>query len=167
MSESTVAPAIQPRSAVRRLAGTALLIVLAPVIAFALLSATARRPDNLGVVDGRLADCPPSPNCVSTQATAESHRAGPIPFTGSAAEAAKRLRGVLSRQPRSAIIADRDGYIHAEATSRLFRYVDDVECFIDADKQVIHFRSASRVGHSDLGVNRQRMEAIRAAFLAE
>jgi len=141
--------------------------VLAPIIAFAMLSATARRPASLGMVDGRLADCPPSPNCVCTQATGESRRAQPIPFTGSPAEAAQRLRAVLSRQPRTAIITDRDGYIHAEATSLLFRYVDDVEFFIDADKRVIHFRSASRVGHSDLGVNRARMETIRAAFLVE
>ncbi|MDX1968214.1 MAG: DUF1499 domain-containing protein [Planctomycetaceae bacterium] len=142
-------------------------MLLAPVVAFAILSASARRPGNLGVVDGRLADCPPSPNCVCTQAAAASHQAQPIPFTGSAAEAADRLRAVLSRQPRTAIITDRGDYLHAEATSLLFRYVDDVEFFIDADKQVIHFRSASRVGHSDLDVNRGRMQAIRTAFLAE
>lgn len=167
MSEPATLQVPRSRSSLRRWVVSGFVVVLAPVVAFAILSASAQRPGNLGVVDGRLADCPPSPNCVCTQATAASQQVQPIPFTGSAAEAADRLRAVLSRQPRTATITDRGDYLHAEATSRLFRYVDDVECFIDADKQVIHFRSASRVGHSDLGVNRQRMDAIRAAFLAE
>jgi uncharacterized protein (DUF1499 family) len=57
-----------------------------------------------------------------------------------------------------------DRYIHAEFTSALFRFVDDVEFQIDAESGLIHFRSASRVGRSDLGVNRKRMESIRMAF---
>jgi uncharacterized protein (DUF1499 family) len=60
--------------------------------------------------------------------------------------------------PRSRLVSSRDGYLHAEFRSRLLGFVDDVEFSIDEAEQLIHFRSASRVGYSDLGVNRKRME---------
>ncbi len=139
-------------------------VALLPIIVLATLSALAKRPSNLGVTDGQLAPCPSSPNCVSTQATNPRHAIEPLRFTGSADAARDRLVQVLKAQPRAKIITQTDNYIHAEFTSRLFRFVDDVEFFIDEEKSVIHFRSASRVGYSDLGANRQRMEGIRQAF---
>ncbi len=139
-------------------------VALLPIIVLATLSALAKRPSNLGVTDGQLAPCPSSPNCVSTQATDRHHAIEPLRFTGSADAARERLVQVLTAQPRAKIITQTDNYIHAEFTSRLFRFVDDVEFFIDEEKSVIHFRSASRVGYSDLGANRQRMERIRQAF---
>jgi uncharacterized protein (DUF1499 family) len=76
----------------------------------------------------------------------------------------KRLKGAIATIPRMTIVTEAGDYLHAEATSRLFRFVDDVEFYVDRAAKVIHFRSASRVGRSDLGVNRARMEQIRAAF---
>jgi uncharacterized protein (DUF1499 family) len=140
------------------------VVVLLPVIWLALLSATARRPSTLGVVDGRLAPCPDSPNCVSTQASDDQHRIEPIAFDGDRYGALKRLKAAIVTIPRMQIITETDDYIHAEATSLMFRFVDDVEFFADRNAKVIHFRSASRVGRSDMGVNRARMEQIRAAF---
>lgn len=137
------------------------LVVLSPVILLAILSFMAKKPSNLGVVNGRLAPCPNSPNCVSTQANDADHRMEPIPFDDQAIE---RLKTVIGAMPRMKVVTETDDYIHAEATSRLFRFVDDVEFFVDRAAKVIHFRSASRVGHSDFGVNRARMEQIRAAF---
>jgi uncharacterized protein (DUF1499 family) len=139
-------------------------LLLLPVLGLAVLSLLAQRPTNLGVVEGRLAACPSSPNCVSTLAADEEHRMPPIPFSGTPAETWARLKEVLAAMPRMGIIADEGNYLHAEATSRLFRFVDDVEFYLDEDARLIHFRSASRVGHSDLGANRARMEQVREAF---
>jgi uncharacterized protein (DUF1499 family) len=141
-----------------------LLIVFLPIIGIYLMSFLAGRPMNLGVTDGKLAPCPSSPNCVSTQAEDADHRIEPIRFTGSAIDAKAKLKQALGTLPRTAIVTETDDYLHVECTSLIFRFVDDVEFWIDATNQTIHFRSASRVGRSDLGVNRARMETIRRAF---
>jgi uncharacterized protein (DUF1499 family) len=142
----------------------AALVLLSPAIVLAILSALATPPKNLGVVDGRLAACPDSPNCVSTQARDSRHRIEPIMFEGSQQETMKRLKAAIGALPRMKTVTETRDYIHAEATSLVFRFVDDVEFLVDPDAKVIHFRSASRVGHSDLGANRARMEQIRQAF---
>ena len=147
----------------RILISVAIVIVLI-VGAFAMMSIFSRKPTNLGVVDGRLADCPSSPNCVATQAGDADHRMEPIPFTGSSDEAMQRIKDLIAEMPRTKLVTVEDSYLHAEFRSALFRFVDDVEFLIDPEEQIVHFRSASRVGHSDLGVNRRRMEWIRKAF---
>jgi uncharacterized protein (DUF1499 family) len=124
------------------------------------------RPDNLGAVDGKLRPCPGSPNCVSTQAADEFHRADPLTFEDAPEAAMARLKTALLLQPRVRIVTATDTYLHAEFTTALLRFVDDVEFLIDSQHKVIHFRSASRVGYSDLGANRKRMETIRRAFIS-
>jgi uncharacterized protein (DUF1499 family) len=148
----------------KKLAIAALIVILLPIAGLSTMSIFSRRPTNLGVTDGRLAPCPSSPNCVSTQATDDQHRMEPIPFDGSSEEAIQRLKAILESEPRAKVVTERPGYIHVEFISALFRFVDDVEFFVDEENNVIHFRSASRVGYSDLGVNRKRMEAIRSKF---
>jgi uncharacterized protein (DUF1499 family) len=140
------------------------LVVLSPVIALAILSASARKPKTLGVVDGRLAACPNSPNCVSTQATDRQRQIEAIAFDGSPENAMRQLKAALAGIPRLKIVSETENYLHVEATSRIFRFTDDLEFLIDRQAKVIHFRSASRVSHSDLGANRARMEKIRQAF---
>jgi uncharacterized protein (DUF1499 family) len=142
-------------------------VLTLPIVGLAVLSFMSTRPTNLGVANGRLAPCPSSPNCVSTQALDASHRMEPIPLAGTPEQAMQRIKTVVAAMPRMKIVAQTDDYLHAEATSRLFRFVDDVEFYLDADARQIHFRSASRVGHSDLGANRARMEQIRAALQAQ
>ena len=134
------------------------------VLALLLFRLFSRRPTHLGVRDGRLAHCPPTPNCVCTHEAGPRQRIDPLTFTGSTVEAVARLKLVLALIPRVRIISEADGYLHAEFRSLLFRFVDDVEFLIDDTEKVIHFRSASRAGRSDFGVNRRRMEAIRRAF---
>ena len=129
-----------------------------------MLGFLSRRPDNLGVKNGRLADCPNSPNCVSTTAPDPRHAIAPLTFTTTPAAAQQRLRDILKNLPRTTIITDDENYLYAEFRTLLIRYVDDVEFLIDSDTHTIHFRSASRVGHSDFGVNRRRMEDIRRRF---
>ena len=122
------------------------------------------RPASLGVRQGRLAPCPASPNCVSSLADDEMHRIAPLPFSGTAAAAVDRLAGTVRSLPRASVITATDTYLHAEFRSAVFRFVDDVEFLADESAGVIHVRSASRVGTSDLGVNRRRVETIRARW---
>jgi uncharacterized protein (DUF1499 family) len=142
-------------------------MILLPAVGLALLSAFSRRPSNLGVVDGRLAPCPESPNCVSTQAQDAIHRMEPISYNGSAEDAVTRIRAVISSRPRTKIVTEKGNYLHVEFVSALFRFVDDVEFLIDESNGKIDFRSASRVGYGDLGANRKRMKAISAEFGAQ
>ena len=114
-----------------------------------------------------LAPCPSSPNCVSSAATDEAHHVAPLAYSGAPAAAMQRLRAVIAAMPRATVVTANDTALHAEFRSRLFRFVDDVDCVVDPATGVIQIRSASRVGYSDLGVNRQRVEAIRAAFAAQ
>ena len=122
------------------------------------------RPVNLGVRDGRLAPCPGSPNCVSSQSTGREHGIEPLRYTGSPASAMELVKKVVLNMKRTRIVAEEGLYLHAEFTSALFRFVDDVEFLVDERATAIHIRSASRIGSSDLGVNRKRVENIRAAM---
>src|SRR5262245_57978736 len=118
----------------------------------AVLSLTAKRPPNLGVHDGRLAPCPGTPNCVCSQDADPEHAIAPLTFTGEPNEAWQALRTAIERQPRVHVVTASERYLHAEFTSLVFRFVDDAEFLIDPERQVIHFRSASRAGRSDFGV---------------
>ena len=121
-------------------------------------------PDNLGVENGRLTPCPDSPNCVSTQANDEEHGIDPIPYAGETAVAHDKILTILNDDPSFTIISQTPTYIHAEARSNLWRFIDDVEFFFDEADSLIQFRSASRLGYGDGGVNRRRMETIRTEF---
>jgi uncharacterized protein (DUF1499 family) len=139
--------------------------LLAVLLAFAAYRATpSTRPANLGARDGRLADCPGSPNCVSSRSERPGEAIAPIPFEGSADDALARVRAALATLPRTVVVAEAPGYLHAEATSLVFGFVDDLEVLADDGAKVLHVRSASRVGHSDLGVNRDRVERLRRAY---
>jgi uncharacterized protein (DUF1499 family) len=118
----------------------------------------------LGVRDGRLAPCPATPNCVSSQATDAEHAIAPLAYTGAPEAARERLKQVVAAMPRTRLVTERDGYLHYEFTSLIFRFVDDVEFWFDARAPVVQVRSASRVGRSDWGVNRRRVEQVRARF---
>ena len=141
------------------------LVPLALMLFLFLLSWTAPRPAGLGVqADGRLKDCPGTPNCVCSQASRDNDRLPPLAFDGDAKEAWRRLKQAILAEPRATIVTETEQYLHAEFTSMLFRFVDDVECLLDADRRTIEIRSASRVGRSDLGVNRERVEHLRKRF---
>ena len=111
-----------------------------------------------------LAPCPASPNCVSSKATDTEHFTEPLRFTGNASLAWNRLIAALGTESRLSIVEDTGSYLHAEARSLVFRFVDDVEFVLDPEAGVIQVRSASRTGYSDFGVNRRRVERIRKAF---
>jgi uncharacterized protein (DUF1499 family) len=125
---------------------------------------TGSRPMTLGVHDGKLAPCPASPNCVSSQSNDKNHAVEPIPFSGTSAETMADLKKVLFGMPRARTVTATETYLHAEFTSALFRFVDDVEFWFDESARTVHLRSASRIGSSDFGVNRKRVEDLQAAM---
>jgi uncharacterized protein (DUF1499 family) len=138
------------------------LVVASLAVLF--LGCTGSRPAQMGVTSGKLLPCPSSPNCICSQDPDQSHSIEPITYKGSAQEARTRLLSVIQGMKRAKVITAQDFYLHAEFTSLIFRFVDDAEFLIDDTNKVIHLRSAARLGYSDLGVNRKRMETIRQKF---
>ena len=120
------------------------------------LSACAGEPpQNIGVTENRLAPCPESPNCVSSFESDEEHSIEPL------AANLEQIELVLIGLNEANIVSASENYIYAEFTSRLMRYIDDVEFLYDQSTGITHVRSASRIGYSDLGANRNRIEGIR------
>ncbi|MCK6492946.1 MAG: DUF1499 domain-containing protein [Nitrospira sp.] len=109
----------------------------------------------------QLPPCPSSPNCVSTQAQDSRHGMAPWPYRVELALAKAEVKRAMLSLPRTVLVDEDDHYQHYECTSFLLRFADDVEFLFDDDHKLIQFRSASRVGYGDLGVNRRRMEQVR------
>ena len=115
-----------------------------------------RRPANLGVTNGRLAPCRRTPNCVSSQADPSDAEHYIAPLKGTI----EAVRKAVASMPRATIVSEKENYLYAEFRSRLLGYVDDVEFY--SDGSAIQVRSASRLGRRDFGVNRSRVERLRA-----
>jgi len=124
------------------------------------------RPTTIGIVDDHLQACPESPNCVSSQSNDEEHYAEPIQFKGNSRRAMQALKHAIDDSERAEVLKSDDNYIYAEFTSKLMGFVDDVEFYVNEGDKTIEVRSASRLGESDLGVNRKRVEALRQQFWA-
>ncbi len=140
-----------------------ILVSLLAIGGFAIQMIAARwvpRPANLGVEQGRLAPCPASPNCVSTQAQDDQKKMAPIPFSCGEDEVILKIADYVKSKQRTKIIEQTTTYLGTVFRTRLIGYPDDVEFLVDGDDKVVHFRSASRIGYSDLGTNRRRMEKI-------
>jgi uncharacterized protein (DUF1499 family) len=129
-----------------------------------MLPATWAFASGLGLSSGHLASCPASQNCVVSQGADDKHAIDPIIYHIDRDEARKTLLKVLTVVPRTEVIEQTDNYVHATSKSRIFKFVDDVEFYFPPNESVIHLRSASRIGESDLGVNRRRLEQIRLAL---
>ncbi|MBN1104475.1 MAG: DUF1499 domain-containing protein [Deltaproteobacteria bacterium] len=114
-----------------------------------------------------LPPCPDSPNCVSTRSKDPDRAMPPLPYMGTQQESMERLLQVLRRAKGSTLVLRNPTYLRAEFRSALFRFVDDVEFLFDDKERQIHFRSASRAGYYDLGVNRRRMKEISKDYRGE
>lgn len=110
--------------------------------------------------------CPGSPNCVSSDETGAAHAVAPFVPAVPMAEAWAAVRRTVTGLPRTRIVHEHAGYLHAECRSMLFRFVDDLELEARPESASIAVRSASRLGWSDLGVNRRRVERLRARLTA-
>ncbi len=126
-----------------------------------MLKFSGKRPNNLGVKNGKLTPCPGTPNCVNSQSSDAQLKIAPLPMM-----AISDLRKIIESMERTTIIEETDNYLYAEFQTPLMGFVDDVEFYLDANENVIHVRSASRLGKSDLGLNRKRVEEIRAKMPA-
>lgn len=140
----------------------AILVLIMP-----LFSCSGTRPGNLGIKDGRLSVCPASPNCVSSDATDGAHAVAPFQLVVSPSDGWRALRVVLDGLPRTKIISATDDYLHAECSSAVFGFVDDLELHVRPAENLIAVRSASRLGHSDFGVNRKRVEQLRSLLIKQ
>ncbi|MEH2231130.1 MAG: DUF1499 domain-containing protein [Nostoc sp.] len=138
--------------------------ILLTLISSLILPEATWAASNLGVDNGHLSSCPASDNCVVSQNADEKHAIDPIPYHVDRNAAREILLKVIGVVPRTEIVEQTDNYIHALSKSRIFQFVDDVEFYLPPNESVIHLRSASRVGESDLGVNRRRAEQIRLAL---
>lgn len=122
-------------------------------------------PPELGLTDGgKLSPCPDKPNCVSSDATESDHRIEPLTLKKDSKGAWQALLDHLKNDPSFTITSQQAEYLRAEARTRLFRFVDDVEFHLRPEKGQIAMRSASRVGYWDFGTNRRRLEAVRQAL---
>ena len=124
-----------------------------------------KKPKKVGIIEGKCQPCSSSPNCVSTQSTSEKHKMDPIKFEGNLEDAKSKIISIIKSLKRSKIIVETENYLHLEFRTAVWRFVDDVEFYFDAAEKVIHFRSAARLGYSDMGVNRKRMENIKKSFI--
>ena len=141
--------------------------IAAIVLAMPLLSCAGTRPSNLGVKGSRLAACPSSPNCVSSDDADISHHIPAFQLAVPVDVAWRTVRTTIASQPRTKIITETDDYLHAECSSWFFGFVDDLELHLHATQNIVGVRSAARLGHSDFGVNRKRVENLRVELIKQ
>lgn len=173
MDASVAAPA-QPGTARRRRVIRGLVALAAALGLIVLIGAnmglfSGKRPQGLGFSAGTFKPCSWKPNCVNSTADPRAdavHHIKPLAAGTDAQAAWARLKAVVAASPRVAVIEDRPGYLYAEFSTPTMGFTDDVEFALDAAAGVIHMRSASRLGIRDFGVNRKRLEDIRARFSA-
>ncbi|MEA3348841.1 MAG: DUF1499 domain-containing protein [Pseudomonadota bacterium] len=142
--------------------GAVLLLVTMP-----LLSCSDKNRTKLGVTNSELAPCPSSPNCVSSDDHGNSHKIHPFQLNVLPAEAWKLTRKLVLEMPRTQIVQETSDYLHAECQSALFGFIDDLELHLRPTERIIAIRSASRMGYSDFGVNRRRVEALRNSLISQ
>ena len=139
-----------------------IITILTFVMLGSLVTCSGTQPMDLGVQKpGTLKACPDKPNCVSSISEDEGHKIAPLRYTGEKSQVRAKLIEIIKNGARTEIIKADENYVYAQYTSFIFRFVDDVEFYFSETEPVIHVRSASRVGRSDLGVNRNRIETIR------
>ncbi|WP_041277741.1 DUF1499 domain-containing protein [Desulfotalea psychrophila] len=141
--------------------------IIVVLVNLLLLTGCAGTMSELGIKNGELTPCPKTPNCVNSQAVGEKHYIQPIRYAGTRQEMRVRLLQILEAEKRTNILTVQEDYVRVEFTSALFRFVDDVEFYFPEEQSgetVIYVRSASRLGYSDLGANRKRIEWIRGEF---
>ncbi len=118
----------------------------------------------VGLENGRLRDCPNSPNCVCSQTKSETHFIAPLKFSVGSIEACGIIKDHVLEFPRVELIQQDGNYFHFVFTSGLFKFKDDVEILVDDQEKLVHFRSASRIGYGDLGANRKRVENLKRSL---
>ena len=136
------------------------------LIVMSAVACAGHAQDSRSATPADLAPCPGSPNCVSTKSNNPDRAMTPLPYLKSGEESMNRLVAIVRDMKRATIVSATPSYLHVEFRSALFRFLDDVEFVLDDSARIIHFRSASRMGYYDFGVNRRRMQEISDRYLA-
>lgn len=142
-------------------AGLGIIIILVTV---SMVVSNNRTPKNLGVHDGKLAEVPTSPNGISTQTSIVDKKIEPLLYKGTLEESKKNIENIIEGFEGAKIITNEKNYIHVVFSTKLMKYKDDAEFYFNKNKKIIEFRSASRIGKSDLGMNRKRYEEIKGLY---
>jgi len=137
------------------------------LISFICNGCSGKRPDEIGIDPSGLRVCPKSPNCVSSEAKDERHAIEPFRIRGAPDADLTLIRDEIASMPRWRIVTATNNYIHVECRSRIFRFVDDLELYLNPSNGIISIRSASRIGYSDFGANRRRVEFLRSKLRAK
>lgn len=150
------------RKLLRILGAVALVLAVLMIgrLAFFAVDSHMNKPPRGSAATG-LRPCPETPNCVSSRAERSEQRVDALPAPGGADAALERAREAIEAMPGGRVTEVAAGYLHAEFTSAIFRFRDDLELLYDSEREVFDVRSASRVGYSDLGANRKRVERLR------
>lgn len=138
--------------------------VICLVCTLSIFACGGERPSHLGISAVGLAPCPSSSNCVSSDASDADHRVEAFALAAPANDAWRIIREEVANLPRTTVVDETADYLHAECASSLFGFVDDLELHLRASGKVVAIRSASRVGYSDLGANRRRVERLRESL---
>ena len=141
------------------------VLILTGVVSFIVLGLKSQSGEAHGLVEDKLSKCPGNPNCVCSEFEADvGHYIEPIVIAaGAASEALSKMKNSV-REMGGSIQVENDNYLAATFTSSIFRFVDDLEIRIDSGQKMIHLRSASRVGRSDRGVNRDRIKRLKILY---
>ena len=131
-----------------------------------ILSCNGKRPTHLGVTDAGMTPCPSSPNCVSSDASDTAHRVEAFVLSASLDDSWRVILEEVADMPGTTVVEENANYLHAQCASALFGFVDDLELHLRESANIVAIRSASRVGYSDLGANRRRVERLREALRA-
>jgi len=132
------------------------------LILFMVNGCSGKQPEKMGIDPSGLRGCPKSPNCVSSEAKEEKHAVESFHLKGDPTVSWPLIQYEIASMPRWTIVTATDNYIHVECKSRIFRFIDDLELYFNSSNGIISIRSASRVGYSDFGANRRRVEFLRS-----
>lgn len=142
-----------------------LILILLNII---LISCSATPPKNIGIQENQqLRPCPDKPNCVNSMSDNKTHMIEAFPFRKGIENSKDLIKKSISTIENAKLIREEDNYLYYEFTTPIMRFVDDVEFYFNMESNKIEFRSASRIGHSDLGLNRKRMENIRVRYMQQ
>lgn len=138
------------------------LLPLAALLAVRAYGRFSPPPRTLGISQGQLYPCPASPNCVCSESNSQNDAGSIPPLPAPSSAPLQTLKATLKSIGGNQLVSESSNYLHYTFTTPLWGFIDDVEFRLDASNQWFHVRSASRIGYSDLGTNRKRIEMIRS-----
>ena len=144
-----------------------IIALLLTLTLLALLVKNNITPTNLGMTNGSFARLPRTPNAISSQTSDLRKKVDPFPFNQNLTESKNSLKIILATFKGMDILHESKNYIHAVSTSATMHFHDDIEFFFDERSKVVHFRSASRIGYSDMNANKKRYELLRKDYLKQ